>query len=460
MSVGNSATIPIEKHRPVDVVRPDANLTNPDNSPRSSLDRGSDSQPLSNLSGTEVGTSKKKKFRASLPAEKPRLSLESRTSTVSSITNLFGVAQSHGVPTGGRLHLGVGNLFGRKRRGGDEVSGESALHSRSSVSDERDSAREGEGTKSDDAARSRGGMTFGSPGLDLRGLMARGKEALNTSDSEVGGANGGLLTAKIGQTFHRSDRVRDRGRSADDASADCARASVSGGEQWHVDALAAPGWSSKRGVRLAQTSVSKGMEREVLQEMLQRREEEEERENEIYKGRELLLIEANDHNRRIARLLKLVCVSIRDYENDQGQLAQALGFQHQTIPSEVLEAISADPAITLRHGKGCQAVEDSYSKFHRQQSLLTSYLSTIETTTERVASSDLGDLIYEAEASWQGLQAKSEEIEKQAQMVIPALNRVVEHMGDIQKKYNKTQMIVETDYSEVSCLFFCQRDIH
>jgi hypothetical protein len=450
-SAGSFMASSIEKRRSAEIVKPgNASYTNLNISPRSSLDRGSDSQLLSKLGKAENSSSEKKKYGASLPAEKAILPLESRTSTVSSITNLFGAAQSHGAaPTTGRLHLGVGKMFGRKRPNGGEAASENVVHSRSSVSDERDSAREGEGAKSDDATRSKVGRTLGAPGLDLRGLMTRGKEVLSTSDSD---ANGGLHPAKLGKRFRRSDRDRDKDRGAEDITVDFARDSLSGGEQWQVDALAAPGWSTRRGVRRVRTSAPKEIAREKLQEILRKREEDEERENEIYQARERLLIEANDHNRRIARLLKIVCVSIRDHENDQSELAEALGFSYQAIPSMVLDAVSADPATTLRHGKGYQAVEDSHQRFHSRQSLLTSYLEKLTTTPERVVPCDLGGLIQEAEQLWRGLQIKCKEIEEQATMVMPALQRAVEHMAAVQKEYNNTQMIVESDYPEVSYL--------
>lgn len=446
-STGSFTTSLVENRRSADVVRPEnSSYTNLNTSPRSSLDRGSDSQLLSKVVNSE--NHEKKKHHASLPAEKAKLSLESRTSTVSSVPNLLGTAQPHGVTTAGRLHLGVGKMFGRKRTNGDEVAGENIVHSRSSVSDERDSAREGEGTKSDDGGRLKAGMTLGTPGLDLRGFMTRGKEVLSTSDSETNG----LLSVKLGKRLRRIDRDHDKDRVAEDVAMDIARDSLSGGEQWQVDALAAPGWTTTRGVRRARTSAPKEIGREKLQELLQKREEDEERENEIYQAREQLLIEANDHNRRIARLLKIICVSIRDHENDQSELAQALGFAYQPIPAVVLDAVSADPATSLRHGKGYQAVEDSYQRSNCRHSLLRSYLETLRTTPEHAVPCDMSGLIEEAERLWQRLQVKSKEIEEQAKLVIPALQRAVEHMAAIQKEYNITQMIAETDYSEVSYL--------
>ena len=449
-SVGNTATPLVEQRHSVGIVKPEnVNFTNLNHSPRNSLDRGLDQQPLSNFSNAERA-SLTRTLPELLAADKTKPLMESRSSTVSSITNLLGVAPSSQAPlTGARLHLGVGNMFGRKRHRGDETPCETGP-SRSSVSDERDSAKEGEGTKSDDATRFRG-LTFAAPGLDIRGLMSRGKEAFNASDSEPGGASG-LLTAKIGRTFLRSDKDRPKDRSMEDVTAHFPREAASGGEHWQVDAVAAPGWSSRRGVRRARMSASNEMERDKLQQILQKHAEEEEREKAIYKARELLLVEANDHNRRIARLLKIICSSIREHEDVRSELARAVGLQHSAIPLEVLDAICADPAITLRHGKGCQAVENSHRRFHSQQAVLMSYLSILMTTAEQVASSDLGNDICEAEDLWQNLRVKLVQIEKQAMMTTPVIDRAVRHMRDVQNEYNATQMLVETDYQEVCCL--------
>ncbi|KAF8581644.1 hypothetical protein K439DRAFT_204562 [Ramaria rubella] len=437
---------PTGQRRSIDVVEGakagSGSFTNLNESPRSSLDRGPEPQQQSTSSKPDKD-SIRKKFRASPSVDKTRPLMEFRTPTVSSV---FGVVQQpHGaLPSSSRLHLGVGNMFDRIRWGGDEVLRENNPRSRSSVSDERDSAREEDDIKSDGATGlGSAGKTLSSSALDLRDLRSREKGASHTSDSEVGGG-GGLLTARIGKRFRRADKDP----SAEETTGE-AQGSISAGEQRRVDSLTGPGWISRRGVRRARSLARKEFDADSLREMLRRQEVEEERAKEIYKARELLLVEANDHNRKIARLLKAICASIREYEDVQSELAQSVGFQHRTIPTEILDAISADPATTLRHGKGWQAVEDSHQRFRNQQELLASYLSILTTTPEQGISSHVAEFIHRAKDLWQSLRVKSHQIEKQVDVVEPALNRAVAHMENVQNEFNSTQILVETAYPEV-----------
>lgn len=451
----NPPAPPISQRRSIDAVMRSGLATvsfpNLTESPRSSLDRGS-----APLSSNPNKIEKRNKFRVSLSAGRDGPPIEPRTSNISSLSNLFGTAHFSDAPSNGRLHLGVGNMFGKLRRSGDEgVEGRDG-RSRSSVSDERDSGRDGEETKSDDPSGLKGsGRARTISRFELPLIKTRGKDTSNTSDSEAGGTGGMPLTARLAKRLRKPEKDFDRERGADDTAGELARNSISGEAQRVVDTLAAPGWTSRRGVRRARVSAHKGGRREDLHEMARKREEEEQRFKEIYKAREVILLEANDHNRRMARLLKVVGASIREHEEIQSEFAQATGSQYTPIPHELLDAISADPATTLRHGKGWRAVEESHRRFNNQQALLASYLSTLMVAPNREDSSDFGHAIQEAQALWRGLRTKSQEIDRQAATVKPALKAVVAHMEGVQREYNATQILVETDYPEVSHSSFC-----
>ncbi|KAF8516137.1 hypothetical protein BU17DRAFT_92969 [Hysterangium stoloniferum] len=428
---------PFESRHSIDaVIGAESKVTNVTSSPRSSMEE--ERLQLLSLARKEKESSLRRKFRASLGIDRTTIAPDSGGPSTLSSTSMLAPPQSpNGTSSSHRLHLGVGSVFDKLRRSSDEAAGSNNRKSRSSVSDDHDSVREGLGTKSDNITDQKEAHL--NAGFELKSLRPIAKDTWNTSESETG-----LLTAKVGRGFMKSDT--DQGE--DDMKE--TRESISGNEQKGVDAVAGPGWSSKRGVRRARMSAPQKQEREILQDMLRRLEEEEEHAKEVYRSRELLLIEANDHNRNIARMLKAVCSSIREYEKVQAEFAQAVGREHTSIPPDVLEAISSDPATTLRHGKGWRAVEHSHDLYHRQQDILTTHLITLARKPDQALPPSLGELIQVSQNLWQGLKVRSQQIEHQATMVKPALNRAVAHMSSVQKEYNNTQILVETDYPEQS----------
>ncbi|GJJ09700.1 hypothetical protein Clacol_003924 [Clathrus columnatus] len=309
------------------------------------------------------------------------------------------------------------------RKHGDEA------FSRSSISDEHDSIKDIDFLKRD--------MTKKATSLTVPVDMHKSKvrDRGQTSESETGVTSSQSLDRR--GTFHLYKSQE---------SISNIRSSLSAGER-NNEGIGAQAWLSRRGKREGQFPDSKDR-KEELQKLLNELEEEEEQIREVYKKREHLLIEANDHNRKIARLLKGVCNSVREYERIQVAFAAAGGVQYSPLPREVVDAINSDPATTLRHGKGWRAVEYSHEFFHKQQEVLISHISRLSAAQSLNIVHGLDASISTAKSLWESLRKSSEQIESRVAVVEPALNRAKEHVDSVQKEYNQVQILTETDYPE------------
>ncbi|KIJ27179.1 hypothetical protein M422DRAFT_55172 [Sphaerobolus stellatus SS14] len=356
---------------------------------------------------------------------------------------------SHGNGNGStsRLHLSVGTMIGKILKSGDEADSKKP-YARSSLSGE-DSGREGEGAKSDGVTSLKSDRRRSPlPGSTSQRLIITPRDAAITSDSDH---SNGQATAKVTGRFLKRGASDNFWRLDKNTIPEGVEGSLSAVEAWQTDSLGPATWFSARGTKRVRVSPpSQEMGREQFQNVLRKLEEEEERAREIYKTRELLLIEANDHNRKIARLLKAVSARVREYDSVQKELSRVLSIDCSPVPAEIMDAVSADPATTLRHGQGWSAVEDSYERFNRQQNLLTSYLAIIQNNPEDYAIPSLQPSIETATDLWRGLQERRQYIQGQVQKVKPALKRASEHVESVQRDYNETQILVESDYPEVS----------
>lgn len=401
-----------------------ASLTNVDSNgegsgPKVGLESGKrDRSPTKTESGQSFG----RRLRASIS------SLAKDTANTSVLSPKY----IKGSLLAGGQRIGLGDNL---RKSNDETV------SRSSISDERDSVKELTLPKRDLISFTKKAASLTVPVDVHRSKVPSRGRSPNTSESETGIMSPHSVYRREALLPHRS---RDGISSL--------QGSLSAGE-WASNRLKEPSWLLRRTIRSDQFSDSKGFKEELLNKF----EEEEERAREVYKRREQLLMEANDHNRKIARLLKGVCNSLREYERTQIALAAAGGIQYNPLPREVVEAINSDPATTLRHGKGWRAVEHSHELFHKQQAILSTHVSRLSTTPPLNTTYKLDAIIETAKGLWENLQKASEQIEARVAVVEPALSRAVEHVEDVQKEYNRVQMLTETDYPEVRSCFFPAR---
>jgi hypothetical protein len=91
-----------------------------------------------------------------------------------------------------------------------------------------------------------------------------------------------------------------------------------------------------------------------------------------------LLDDAMSRNHRIRQALQRVAAGVREYDLLQTNLMKSLGVPHRSIPPELLDAFSHDPAAVTgatRRFRGWKAAEDIYNRVTRQRETFRLFLS-------------------------------------------------------------------------------------
>lgn len=305
----------------------------------------------------------------------------------------------------------------------------------------------------------------------LDNFRKSGDEAISPSSLSDGGDSAAILTRELNTIPQKATSLKvpvDKHKSRFDDRSKALNTSESESGATSFDP-----YRSQRGVRGFQGSLSAGEEhsrilgstwpipdsshygqiygvknrQQELQRLLKLEEEEEEL-REVYRRREQLLKEANEHNRKIARILKAVCTSLEGYQRMQLRFVDAGDIDYSPLPKDVLTAIRSDPASTLRHGKGWEAVEHAYDTFHLHQAALSSYISKLISRRSHVGPCKLESSIETAKYLWEHLHKACEQINSRAAVIESALERAGEHIQTVQDDYNRVQKLTETDYPE------------
>jgi hypothetical protein len=93
-----------------------------------------------------------------------------------------------------------------------------------------------------------------------------------------------------------------------------------------------------------------------------------------------LLDEAMKQNSRIRQQLQRIATEFRDFAHVQKQLIELLNMPFPTVPQEVFDAISHDPAAMTgqtRRLKGWRAVEEVHGRILRQQEMLSNFAAAL-----------------------------------------------------------------------------------
>lgn len=96
-----------------------------------------------------------------------------------------------------------------------------------------------------------------------------------------------------------------------------------------------------------------------------------------------LLGDAMSRNHRIRQALQRVAAGVREYDLLQTNLIKSLGVPHKSIPTELLDAFSHDPAAVTgatQRWRGWRAVEDIHNRITRQRETLRIFLSVSQDT--------------------------------------------------------------------------------
>ncbi|PCH34002.1 hypothetical protein WOLCODRAFT_94617 [Wolfiporia cocos MD-104 SS10] len=185
------------------------------------------------------------------------------------------------------------------------------------------------------------------------------------------------------------------------------------------------------------------------------REMAEEKEHEEYDRKARLLGDTVSQNMRTRHLLQRVAASIKDYDAVQTSLSTTLGIPYPNIPSDVLDALSHDPsAITgsTRHTESWRAVEEIYSRIHRQRRTLQAYASQLadEEGTPQSQGNIFGDPIASLKESLERLEEHRDYFSSQAERVSELLMEVKERHREVKTDYNETMAHTSLVYPELS----------
>lgn len=131
-----------------------------------------------------------------------------------------------------------------------------------------------------------------------------------------------------------------------------------------------------------------------------------------------LLDEASKQNSRMRQQLQRIAAEFRDFAHVQKQLIDLLNIPFPTVPQEVFEAISHDPATMTgqtRRLKGWRAIEEVHCRINRQQEILSGFATTLTEINNR-------------------LPRPKEIFDEPLVNLMGSLSRLENHQGDLRKK--------------------------
>lgn len=139
------------------------------------------------------------------------------------------------------------------------------------------------------------------------------------------------------------------------------------------------------------------------------------------------------------------------------RLSLLLGISHASIPMEVLEALSHDPASVMsstRRLRGWRAVEDICDRIKRQRDTLRNFAASIakEESTSNTAYIFDGP-IFSLSSSLDQLERHRERIAREAENVVATLAKVKEVHSTVKREYNDVTAHTSLIYPEVSTAY-------
>ncbi|TRM65886.1 hypothetical protein BD626DRAFT_486135, partial [Schizophyllum amplum] len=169
-----------------------------------------------------------------------------------------------------------------------------------------------------------------------------------------------------------------------------------------------------------------------------------------YEQKAQLLEATMTQNSRLRQLLHRVAGNVKEYENVQSNISRALGLPYKSLPQEVVDAFSHDPAAvtgSTRRLRGYLAVDDIHKRLQRQQETLR-----ITSTSESIFDSSISTLLTTIAA----LEGHRHEILDQTRNVTDVLQRVQVLHGETKADYNAA--LAHTSLSTIVALEESYRD--
>jgi len=130
------------------------------------------------------------------------------------------------------------------------------------------------------------------------------------------------------------------------------------------------------------------------------------------------------------QLLHTAAKTIVEYDEIQRLMAEKLGMNYQQVPSDVLEAISHDPASATgdtRRATGWKAIEEIHERGAKQRAALDSFVATLSQGLSPATMPDGG--IYHAHI--ETLTSQLEVIRNERHTIVAQVKRLVELLRDV-----------------------------
>ena len=171
-----------------------------------------------------------------------------------------------------------------------------------------------------------------------------------------------------------------------------------------------------------------------------------------------LLDSAIAQNQRNRSLLQRVAVSVKEYDNAQTRMSRSLGLSFSTLPPELLDTLSHDPAIVIgstRLLKGWRAVEDIHEHIRNQQETIRAFLVQASEQDDIPPQPSILDHPLSAlSRSLDALEVNRVSITEQSHKVAEALAKVKELHAVVKGEYNETVAHTSVVYPEVRSTTF------
>lgn len=170
-----------------------------------------------------------------------------------------------------------------------------------------------------------------------------------------------------------------------------------------------------------------------------------------------LLEDTIEQNRRTRQLLQRVSANVREFENVQAHLSALLGQSYTSVPKEVLDAFSHDPASIIgstRRLEMYRAVEYIHDRIVLQRETLRSFaFSLTDQNAEPVVRNFFEGKIAALAESLAQLERHRSRLAAEAENVVQALAEVKEIHTGVKREYNEVMAHTSLIYPEVSCVF-------
>ncbi|KAL1748978.1 membrane protein [Schizophyllum fasciatum] len=175
-----------------------------------------------------------------------------------------------------------------------------------------------------------------------------------------------------------------------------------------------------------------------------------------YEQKAQLLESTMTQNSRLRQLLHRVAGNVKEYENVQCNISRALGLPYKSLPQEVLDAFSHDPAAvtgSTRRLRGYRAVDDIHKRLRKQQETLQNYLSdTGNSGRLETSGSIFDDSISSLLTTITALEGHRNDIYVQARGVTEVLQRVQVLHAETKSDYNAALAHTSVVYPELSTI--------